>query len=467
MLNQEVLKRLPGDSRIYKSCDTICKGSTTSDAAEALYPAEYLNSLKFSGFPNHQIELKIGAPIMLLRNLNPKKGLCNGTRLTVTRCYPFVIEAVIITGQVYLSSTKATQIHYNPIYTPLRNLRGVVEATYGNVMYRKPSPPTHGYINNQGRAIHQPAIYDLSKSQYRIQQKGNHIWAKLRNTQRAYCMRTLEEDGVFIISRVIVVAAPKKFRTVNRDVSLTFFHETKFVRVDDTGVIPKYKFELQDFDTVGHLIGDVVSFIDVIGWVVNYGDIETTHKDGKRLNVELQNDSGDGTKFYLNIDYEPLNSLECAILDATAIRSASTTFTLFNKEAEILIGIPIEKIIDEMPKILLHSDNALNSDLASTVSLYHDNDFSEDDIDLVEDDDAAAATAYDDGSHVSGGRSLLWERIYRRRSRYYISYGVLMANKIPCPPRSGRSYYTHNCYKHKHPANPYTRGCSAITRCRR
>lgn len=119
-------------------------------------------------------------------------------------------------------------------------------------------------------------------------------------------------------------------------------------------------------------------------------------------------------------------------------------------------------------QILLHSDNALNSDLASsTVSLYDDNDFSEDeeDIDLVE-DDAAAAAAYDDGT-VSGGRSLLWERIYRRRSRYYISYGVLMANKIPCPPRSGRSYYTHNCYKHKHPANPYTRGCSAITRCRR
>ncbi|XP_074346723.1 uncharacterized protein LOC141685528 [Apium graveolens] len=98
VFNQEVLKRLPGDSRIYTSCDTICKGSTTSDAAEALYPAEYLNSLKFSGLPNHQTELKIGAPILLLRNLNPNKGLCNGTRLIVTRYYPFVIEAVIITG---------------------------------------------------------------------------------------------------------------------------------------------------------------------------------------------------------------------------------------------------------------------------------------------------------------------------------------------------------------------------------
>lgn len=107
-------------------------------------------------------------------------------------------------------------------------------------------------------------------------------------------------------------------------------------------------------------------------------------------------------------------------------------------------------------QILLHTDNALTNDLASTVSLYDDSEFSDDEFVSESDDDG-----------VSGGRSLLWERIYRRRSRYYISYGVLMANKIPCPPRSGRSYYTHNCYKHKHPANPYTRGCSAITRCRR
>lgn len=97
-INREVLSRLSGDPQIYKSCDSICKGSATSSFDETLYPPEYLNTLRFSGIPNHEIEVKEGVPIMLLRNLNPKKGLCNGTRLIVTRCYPFLIEGLIITG---------------------------------------------------------------------------------------------------------------------------------------------------------------------------------------------------------------------------------------------------------------------------------------------------------------------------------------------------------------------------------
>lgn len=37
---------------------------------------------------------------------------------------------------------------------------------------------------------------------------------------------------------------------------------------------------------------------------------------------------------------------------------------------------------------------------------------------------------------------------YRSSPRhYYISYEALSANRIPCPPRSGRSYYTNNCQK--------------------
>ncbi|KAK1402479.1 hypothetical protein POM88_002084 [Heracleum sosnowskyi] len=47
-INREVLDRLPGESRVYKSSDTICKGSSTNASDEVLYPPEYLNSLKFS-----------------------------------------------------------------------------------------------------------------------------------------------------------------------------------------------------------------------------------------------------------------------------------------------------------------------------------------------------------------------------------------------------------------------------------
>ncbi|XP_057466368.1 rapid alkalinization factor-like [Actinidia eriantha] len=44
----------------------------------------------------------------------------------------------------------------------------------------------------------------------------------------------------------------------------------------------------------------------------------------------------------------------------------------------------------------------------------------------------------------------------------YISYGALQRNTVPCS-RRGASYY--NCRSGAQ-ANPYTRGCSAITRCR-
>ncbi|XP_057956906.1 protein RALF-like 33 [Malania oleifera] len=53
-------------------------------------------------------------------------------------------------------------------------------------------------------------------------------------------------------------------------------------------------------------------------------------------------------------------------------------------------------------------------------------------------------------------------RVLATRGRY-ISYGALQRNRIPCS-RRGASYY--NCRRGAS-ANPYSRGCSAITRCRR
>lgn len=45
----------------------------------------------------------------------------------------------------------------------------------------------------------------------------------------------------------------------------------------------------------------------------------------------------------------------------------------------------------------------------------------------------------------------------------FIGYGALQRNSVPCS-RRGQSYY--NCRSHAK-ANPYTRGCSVITRCKR
>lgn len=60
---------------------------------------EFLNGIKVSGTPNHIIELKVGVrvPIMLMRNINPSSGLCNGTRLVVAKMTKNIFGVEILT----------------------------------------------------------------------------------------------------------------------------------------------------------------------------------------------------------------------------------------------------------------------------------------------------------------------------------------------------------------------------------
>ena len=49
--------------------------------------------------PPHKLVLKVGAPVMLLRNMNGARGQANGTRLIVRGFGNFVIDAEIISGK--------------------------------------------------------------------------------------------------------------------------------------------------------------------------------------------------------------------------------------------------------------------------------------------------------------------------------------------------------------------------------
>ncbi|CAG8797277.1 21607_t:CDS:1, partial [Cetraspora pellucida] len=100
LLNSTTMNLYSGQKFEYLSADLI-DNSTGSNRHnyETLYPLEYLHSLNKSGLPPHKLSLKIGASIMLLHNINPSEGLCNGTRLICCTFSQHVIEVQVISGK--------------------------------------------------------------------------------------------------------------------------------------------------------------------------------------------------------------------------------------------------------------------------------------------------------------------------------------------------------------------------------
>lgn len=97
-INHSVYKRVPDLSKAYLSCDSISKSTDHVGDADILFPPEFLHSISINNFPEHEIGLKTGIPVMLLRNMNQSLGLCNGTRLLVSKLGERVFEGEVIAG---------------------------------------------------------------------------------------------------------------------------------------------------------------------------------------------------------------------------------------------------------------------------------------------------------------------------------------------------------------------------------
>ncbi|GJZ88909.1 DNA helicase, partial [Tanacetum coccineum] len=92
MINSKVLEMVQGEMTTYLSHDEAIPPECDGADTEMLYHVEHLNTLKFPGFPPHRLELKMGAPVMLLRNVNVAGGLYNGTRMIVRQMMTKLIE---------------------------------------------------------------------------------------------------------------------------------------------------------------------------------------------------------------------------------------------------------------------------------------------------------------------------------------------------------------------------------------
>jgi ATP-dependent DNA helicase PIF1 len=87
-----MIDHFQGDQMVYHSFDCAI------DDSHNYYPEEFLNTLTPNGLPPHVLKLKIGCPVIFLRNIDPVNGLCNGIKLIIWGFKNNTIDIEIVLG---------------------------------------------------------------------------------------------------------------------------------------------------------------------------------------------------------------------------------------------------------------------------------------------------------------------------------------------------------------------------------
>ena len=93
LFNHQILSMVEGRSHMRYSIDY---NIIERENHPQIVPEEFLHTLLPPGMPPYDLNLKIGAVYMLLRNMCVKEGLCNGTRFTLIEIDGHVLQCKII-----------------------------------------------------------------------------------------------------------------------------------------------------------------------------------------------------------------------------------------------------------------------------------------------------------------------------------------------------------------------------------
>lgn len=97
-MNEYMASKIHSQEMVYYSLDTPHSDNVDNNRVDNVHSSKYLNTISSPRLPNHLLKLKVGVPVMLLRNIDQSAGLCNGTRMIITKLGKYVIEGKIISG---------------------------------------------------------------------------------------------------------------------------------------------------------------------------------------------------------------------------------------------------------------------------------------------------------------------------------------------------------------------------------
>jgi ATP-dependent DNA helicase PIF1 len=97
-INRHCLRKMTPDKQavVVMSSDEVVVGDDPIEVNN--FQEEYLNTITLPGLPPHVLALKVDTPVILLRNLDPNHGLCNGTRLQVKTITNRLLTCRVLNG---------------------------------------------------------------------------------------------------------------------------------------------------------------------------------------------------------------------------------------------------------------------------------------------------------------------------------------------------------------------------------
>jgi len=117
-INETLLDRMSGNVKTYYSADQIIRECGADDHSHLLITPEFLRSIKSNSLPPGELRIKIGCPLILMQNLSPSIGLCNGSRMIVVGMSERVLQVRLIGGDHNGQFALIPRISLIPTSTP-------------------------------------------------------------------------------------------------------------------------------------------------------------------------------------------------------------------------------------------------------------------------------------------------------------------------------------------------------------
>ena len=94
--NHVLLRSMPGEEHMFETINHV--NVPEDEAAGEPFAVEYLPSIFLGSIPSSCLPPKIGPPLILIQNLSPIEGLCNGTRMRPLEIWLTCLQVAILGG---------------------------------------------------------------------------------------------------------------------------------------------------------------------------------------------------------------------------------------------------------------------------------------------------------------------------------------------------------------------------------